>query len=160
MTTKLQSLLDIYDSINYAQCKQVARNTFEVYYKNGIRAIRFHHTDIITFYKDGSFMLNHGGYKTVTTKKRMNHFIRNGFKIFQKDYQWYICYWWQACMRGEHCTWYEFRNGMKFDNDNACAGYAPINDPFHSRGTHKIKRERKTEVDFQTLDVSAVLDTI
>jgi len=65
--------------------------------------VRFHNTDIVKFYANGVTELYTGGYRTVTTKERINQFI-NG-RLYQKDGQWFIY----------HCLGYErqFVEGME-----------------------------------------------
>jgi hypothetical protein len=50
--------------------------------------IRFHNTDIITFFSDESFVLNHSGFMTNTTKARMNQFAP--VRVFQSKGEWYV----------------------------------------------------------------------
>lgn len=49
-----------------------------------------HSTRIITFYENGGFMLNSGGWQTVTTKQRLNQFMPDGWRISQEDYEWTV----------------------------------------------------------------------
>ena len=58
-------------------------------------AVTFHATDIIKFWADGQVTLHTGGYKTVTTKERINQFTRCipgqvGARVYQKNRQWYV----------------------------------------------------------------------
>jgi hypothetical protein len=50
-------------------------------------AIRLHNTDIVKFYSNGRITLHTGGYQTVTTKERMNHFIAG--RVYQKNHAWF-----------------------------------------------------------------------
>ena len=65
--------------------------------------VKLHNTEIVKIYSDkigvrhsGKIKLNLGGWKTVTTKKRMNEasdaFMPGGlgFRVYQKDFEWYI----------------------------------------------------------------------
>ena len=74
---------------NITSSKKIGNNTYEVNYNNGNKAIRLHFTDVITFKSDGSIILNSGGWKTTTTKDRINTFLK-GLSIYQKNYNWYI----------------------------------------------------------------------
>ena len=38
-------------------------------------AVRYHSTDIVTYRKDGSIVLSSGGWRTSTTKERINEYI-------------------------------------------------------------------------------------
>ncbi|MBE0573628.1 hypothetical protein IH575_01860 [Candidatus Dojkabacteria bacterium] len=54
--------------------------------------IRYHNTTVVTF-SGSQVMLNSGGWKTNTTKLRMNQASNQfnlRFSVYQKDYQWYV----------------------------------------------------------------------
>lgn len=54
-------------------------------------ALRLHSTDVITFKASGCLVLNSGGWKTVTTKARINAALRgSGHHVFQIDHRWYV----------------------------------------------------------------------
>jgi len=61
--------------VNCTSSSIVDHNTVEYERENGDRVIRLHLTDIVTFRPDGTIMLNSGGWKTITTKTRMNNQI-------------------------------------------------------------------------------------
>lgn len=50
--------------------------------------IRLHRTDIVTYYPDGKTMLTSGGWKTPTTKNRINQF--SPVEIMQAAGRWYL----------------------------------------------------------------------
>ena len=52
-------------------------------------AVRLHRTDIVTLREDGDIVLRTGGWKTRTTKQRLNKYAPTGH-IFQEDGRWYI----------------------------------------------------------------------
>lgn len=57
------------------QSRKIGNNTYLVRYTDwGNIAVRLHATDIVTYYPDGRIVLNTGGWKTVTTKSRINEF--------------------------------------------------------------------------------------
>lgn len=69
---------------------KVANNTFWVLERHtGTTHIILHRTAVITRGDTGWETLRTGGYKTVTTKDRINRFAING-QVYQKDFQWYI----------------------------------------------------------------------
>lgn len=51
-------------------------------------AIRYHHTNIITYTDDGHVYLNNGGWYTRTTLFRMAR--ATGLPVRQKDWTWYV----------------------------------------------------------------------
>ena len=68
--------------------KKIGNNTFEVVYKDGTRAIRLHKTDVVTF-SANRYMLNTGGWQTVTTKDRINKYIPEGY-VSQTNFEWSV----------------------------------------------------------------------
>ena len=56
---------------------------------NGVYAIRYCYTDVVTYYPDGTIKLKTNGHHTVTTKRRINQFI-SGASVFQKSFNWYL----------------------------------------------------------------------
>lgn len=75
----------------------VKGNTFVVREDYETVGVIFHGTLILTVNMDGVITLNSGGYKTTTTKRRLNEIARLGqygydsvFTVHQKDYNWYV----------------------------------------------------------------------
>lgn len=62
--------------------------------ENSIITVRFHETDIITHdTKNKTIILDSGGWRTPTTKNRINQYLSEnniGLGIFQKKGKWYI----------------------------------------------------------------------
>lgn len=54
--------------------KLIANNTVKYTHADGTVRIRLHKTDIVTQHPDGTFTLNSGGWRTVTTKARIDQF--------------------------------------------------------------------------------------
>lgn len=67
-------------------------------------AIQYHNTCIVLIHVDGSYILESAGWRTVTTKQKINRYLPKDYWVFQKDFQWYL-----TC-RGRN---FIFRNGMK-----------------------------------------------
>ena len=60
---------------------------------NGTVHVLYHDTVILKRSNDGNVVLNTGGYKTSTTKRRMNQaseLYDLGFEVYQRDYEWYV----------------------------------------------------------------------
>lgn len=55
---------------------------------NGDIAIYYHYTNVVTLHSDDTFTIKTGGYKTNTTKKRINDF--SPVNVFQKDFEWFL----------------------------------------------------------------------
>lgn len=49
--------------------------------------VRLHHTHVVTFWPSGRITLHTGGYRTVTTKDRINKFIAG--RVHQDQGKWY-----------------------------------------------------------------------
>jgi hypothetical protein len=65
-----------------------ANNTQVRLLDDGGIAIKLHHTDIVTITKDNTYILNSGGWQTVTTKERINRYSPAG--ISQRAGIWYM----------------------------------------------------------------------
>lgn len=82
--------------MNYARCKEMAEtrkrkidnNTYLLVHDDGSYGIKLHATEIITFYPNGDVKLNSGGWRTPTTKARMNDL--SGACIFQHKGLWTV----------------------------------------------------------------------
>lgn len=73
---------------------------FSIKLDNGMFVHYYHQTPVVAE-KDGKVWLNNGGYKTSSTKERINRY--SPFRVFQEDFTWYVNY--------EDET-LEFENGM------------------------------------------------
>jgi hypothetical protein len=76
-----------------SNAKIIANNTLQIYYADGTEAIRLHETDIVTLPVDKkTIMLDSGGWRTRTTKERINDFLhsKNIGRIYQHKGVWYI----------------------------------------------------------------------
>lgn len=75
---------------DYKSARLIGNNTLEIVYNNGLKAIRLHHTDIISYTTDNCIILNSGGWHSHTTKSRMNDFIGPDKDIMQRNFNWYV----------------------------------------------------------------------
>ena len=80
---------EIMAGVDCDKSKFIDNNTVE-YSVEGIRLIRLHLIDILTFKPNGMVTYNSGGWKTVTTKDRMNKFGSVGAQVWQEKNIWYI----------------------------------------------------------------------
>lgn len=62
--------------------KLAARNTLDYTDATGTRRIRLHDTDILTFPPGGGFVIDTGGWGTVTTRARLREFLPPGFSVY------------------------------------------------------------------------------
>ena len=78
---------------------KLANNTYLTYpaFEDGLSTdqvpawfgVRLHDTNVVEFHADGRILLNSGGWKTVTTKQRMNACL-NEFKVYSQKRVWYV----------------------------------------------------------------------
>jgi len=60
----------------------------------GILRVTYHSTDVVSV-TPKTIRLNTGGWKTATTRTRMNQASRQyslGYTVYQKNYSWYVEY--------------------------------------------------------------------
>jgi hypothetical protein len=88
-------------------------------------AVRLHNTDVVTYHKDGTITLNSGGWRTSTTKNRINSYIP-GRGLHQKNSLWYFS-------DGEI-----FEDGIRIDH----SGY-----PFHAVLSGEGMPSRKAQIE-------------
>lgn len=61
--------------------------------RDGVLQITYHGTDVVSAYPDGRIILDTGGWRTTTTKARMNQAASQfdlGFMVYQRNYRWYV----------------------------------------------------------------------
>lgn len=66
---------------------KVANNTYATHEADGIH-YRLHSTDVVILHPDGSATLNSGGWRTVTTKDRLNRYAP--CLVYQHKFNWYV----------------------------------------------------------------------
>lgn len=70
---------------------KVANNTYRwTDPETGDTHFRLHETDVVTLHTDGTTTLRTGGFKTNTTKDRMNRFMPNGYYITRANGIWWV----------------------------------------------------------------------
>ena len=60
---------------------------------DGTVAVRYHRTDVATLHPDGTVTLRTGGWRTVTTKRRINQALRYfgvPTVVYQHRFNWYL----------------------------------------------------------------------
>ena len=67
--------------------RKVANNTYMREVSDGI-AVRLHRTDVVVIHPDSTYTLSSGGWRTGTTKNRINQFTGAG--IFQRRGDWFL----------------------------------------------------------------------
>lgn len=91
--------------VNVSKSRKLARSTVMAVYEDGTEAVRYHDTDVVTFNLDGSVTLDSGGFRTVTTKNRINEYT--DLCLYQEKSIWYV----GARGKEKHV----FHDGITFD---------------------------------------------
>lgn len=89
--------------------KKLALNTYLVELENGNFAVRVHNTHVVTIRRNGTFVLNSGGWWTNLTRNRINQF--SPARLYQKAGEWFL--WTKKTRWGWKSV--EFFNNMKID---------------------------------------------
>lgn len=70
----------------------ITMNNTSIRYESGMTIVRLHNTDIVKL-GNRYIELNSGGYKTVTTKRRMNEVLQaddQPYHVYQENYCWRV----------------------------------------------------------------------
>lgn len=70
--------------------RPIANNTRVIRRSPTTIAIKLHNTDVLTFFENDSIQLNTDGWKTVTTKDRINRFLPDGMYVYSERSVWYF----------------------------------------------------------------------
>lgn len=98
--------------------RKVANNTY-LHRVEGVAttlAVELHETDIITITTTGLLTLDSGGWRTMTTKARINDYLPVGFSLYTERGVWYL-----SCPSGDVLN---YADGMTIDAENVVRGYA------------------------------------
>ena len=77
-----------------AQMKQVGSHKTTIYTEGNTTKVKYWSTDVVAF-NSKEIILDTGGYRTNTTKTRMNQTSNQfnlGYQVYQKNYDWYVDY--------------------------------------------------------------------
>ncbi len=89
--------------------------------------LKLHNTYVVTWYADGRTELNTGGWRTVTTKDRINNNIE-GFQLRSNRGQWYV----YSSTESRDVAIYE--DGMSILPDGTLQGVNPLSDAHQAPG--------------------------
>jgi len=82
---------EILNGCNYTEFKRINQNTIVYTEPHGTVVTRLHLTDIAVLHSNGNLQLRTGGWKTPTTKDRLNTVLAgSGYYITQDHGIWYI----------------------------------------------------------------------
>lgn len=163
--TKTQ-ILDGVKGILSASLVEDESSTVLLTYADGRMAVRYHHTDVVTWKPSAStkggnldmydLILDSGGYRTPTTLKRMN--AHSPYVVFQEDGVWYVSpredLWLPGGGRNKTIPFYD---GMVFRCGKLISGLRPA--PLRGRAVEKaIKTYLKAIDELEHLPLPEVED--
>jgi len=64
--------------------------TYLVQNADGTISVEYRNTPVVTFFPNGEVVLDSGGWRTATTKFRMNEYVPKGWYVYQDRYEWFI----------------------------------------------------------------------
>lgn len=80
----------------------------------GNLCVTYHQTRVVEVI-DGNIVLNSGGWRTATTKTRMNQTARQfglNFTVYQSKHNWYVCAWLEGTEPFKNGKVQDFTDGM------------------------------------------------
>jgi hypothetical protein len=91
--------------------RKIGNNTYGIIHDNGDVGIVLHSTEVVTIHADGTYTLRSGGWRTVTTKDRINTYCP--YRVTQRKGEWSVSYW----NGHSHSDSIEFEDGMCVSHD-------------------------------------------
>jgi len=67
-----------------------ALSNYTTTYRGGIQVNWKLYNTVIVVIQNNEILLNSGGYKTRHTKNCINDILPSGYKLFQKDFEWFV----------------------------------------------------------------------
>lgn len=77
-------------STQHPRASKLANNTYLERDPDGTLAVRLHATRVLAIAPDGAVTLDSGGWRTVTTRARMNAWLPDGWQVWQTGGIWYV----------------------------------------------------------------------
>ncbi len=112
------------DFLNGRAHRKVANNTYARLEDDGRIVVKYHDTDILTFFPNGEVEYQSGGWLTYTTKDRFNRFGAHGVQISQDKGRWYLY------RRGDwHDVVSDYYDGMRVKDGQLATGIKHTGDP-------------------------------
>lgn len=68
--------------------RKIGNNTYAYIELDGTVAIELHGTKVVRFFPNGLVQLNSGGWRTSTTKDRINKY--SPVRVYQKNFEWFL----------------------------------------------------------------------
>ena len=94
--------------------------TIVAIFPTGRKTVTYHNTDVVTVEADGTVTLDTGGWRSNTTKLRMNqasHQFGLGFSVSQKNFEWTVSFKNPAyTLEGNEPYWLDSTHDLPFDS--------------------------------------------
>jgi hypothetical protein len=133
LTTTADTFADFDRFLGSKDSRKVSHNTYAERQADGSIGIRLHSTVILTFHSDETMTLNSGGWRTVTTKDRLNSILPAPLGVSSDHGVWTVS------RRGDNpSTVSEFYDGMRMNRHGEMATEVLVDSGAELR---KIKRE-------------------
>jgi len=73
----------------------ISRYQTKVWSTGNLTTVRLYETNVVSFFTGGgdAVVLNSGGWRTATTKSRMNQTSNQydlGYQVYQQDFEWFV----------------------------------------------------------------------
>lgn len=106
-------------------------------------ALRYHYTDIVVYHLDERVELNSGGWRTYTTKERLN--IYTPVMVYQTDGEWYVR---SGPWGDDSASTIVFADGMVWHPDGTITGGLDITEATRKQDhARKVKRDVRRYID-------------
>jgi hypothetical protein len=105
--TTHEELKDLHGTArNKERGKKISNNTYAVRgHEEGDYAVKLHQTHVVTAHPNGDYTLHSGGWKTPTTKDRMNSHLPDGTGVYSHKGEWHV--------HDAHGEKHPFKDGMR-----------------------------------------------
>ena len=77
-----------------AQNQKIGKHKTRVLFGNHRHVVQYHDTNVV-IYDGHNVSLDSGGFKTATTKRRMNQASAQwniGYHVYQRDFEWFVSF--------------------------------------------------------------------
>ena len=78
------------DILGTRTTRKVENNTYVERLNADTISIKLHNTYIMEYRRDGSIIVRDGGYRTVTTRNRIDYFLERPWSLYQRKGYWYM----------------------------------------------------------------------
>ncbi len=142
--------------------KKIANNTYaERYIGNGSLeepdavGIRLHNTVVVKYTKTGELVLDTGGWKTVTTKDRINSYTPNWVRVFSEKGEWRVA----TRPWGEERPSVPYADGITLEiNSLAGIAWTPVPGTYPDETQERLAAEAKKKLTKDVNDYLAKAD--